>query len=71
VLKAIRSLDKPHFELEDLYARKNIFAEAYPENKHVKAKIRQQLQVLRDLGVIRFEGTGHYGVVVPNGHGAS
>ena len=31
-----------------------------PEISHVRAKIRQQLQVLRDLGVLTFEGRGQY-----------
>ena len=33
----------------------------YPKNHHVEAKIRQQLQELRDLGLIKFEGNGIYG----------
>ena len=32
----------------------------HPENKHVKDKIRQQLQVLRDKGMIEFVSRGHY-----------
>ena len=28
--------------------------------KHIKEKIRQQLQVLRDKGLIEFLGNGHY-----------
>ena len=30
------------------------------DNRHVRDKIRQQLQVLRDLGLIEFRGRGHY-----------
>ena len=32
----------------------------YPENNHIKDKIRQQLQYLRDLGLIEFKGKGLY-----------
>lgn len=32
----------------------------YPDNENVEAKIRQQLQMLRDLGLIRFLGGGRY-----------
>lgn len=32
----------------------------HPENKHIKDKIRQQLQLLRDKGIIEFRGRGHY-----------
>jgi type II restriction enzyme len=32
----------------------------HPENRHVRDKLRQQLQVLRDLGLIEFLGRGRY-----------
>jgi type II restriction enzyme len=32
----------------------------YPQNKHISDKIRQQLQYLRDLGLIEFLGSGNY-----------
>lgn len=32
----------------------------HPENHNVKAKIRQQLQILRDKGLIQFLGNGQY-----------
>ena len=31
-----------------------------PQNHNVEAKIRQQLQILRDLGFIEFLGKGQY-----------
>jgi type II restriction enzyme len=31
-----------------------------PQNAHVHDKIRQQLQVLRDLGFLSFLGSGSY-----------
>lgn len=31
-----------------------------PANRHVRDKIRQQLQVLRDLGLLEFLGAGSY-----------
>lgn len=59
-LTAIRGLAKAHVELADLYEKEGIFAAAYPRNNNVRPKLRQQLQVLRDLGLIRFEGSGNY-----------
>jgi type II restriction enzyme len=59
-LSIIRMLGRNKFALSDLYAREPQFAETYPGNRHVRAKIRQQLQVLRDLGVLTFEGRGQY-----------
>jgi type II restriction enzyme len=32
----------------------------HPENRHVRDKIRQQLQVLRDLGLIESLRRGRY-----------
>jgi type II restriction enzyme len=62
-LKIVRSLFKPRFSLSDLYEREALFAAIYPGNRHIRAKIRQQLQLLRDLGVIRFESRGFYSLI--------
>ncbi|MBI5242579.1 MAG: hypothetical protein HY922_02705 [Elusimicrobia bacterium] len=35
-------------------------SELHPNNRHVRPKIRQQLQVLRDLGFVAFLGRGRY-----------
>ena len=32
----------------------------HPENKHIKDKIRQQLQFLRDRGYLKFINKGKY-----------
>ena len=40
-----------------------VSSELHPENNHVKPKIRQQLQVLRDAGVLEFVSRGKYRVV--------
>jgi Dam-replacing family. len=32
----------------------------HPENRNVRPKIRQQLQVLRDMGFLAFSGRGAY-----------
>lgn len=49
-----------HFTLADLLKFKPLLTSSYPNNKHVEAKLRQTLQVLRDQGVIEFEGRGRY-----------
>lgn len=59
-LRIVRGLGKSSFRLSDMYAREGEFAKAYPENRHVRDKIRQQLQILRDLGVLAFEERGEY-----------
>ena len=48
------------FELEQAYAYKQDLQKLHPENRYIKAKIRQQLQELRDLGLIEFLGGAVY-----------
>ena len=48
------------FSLPDVYALADPLRKAFPNNKHVDAKIRQSLQILRDRGEIFFEGGGRY-----------
>jgi type II restriction enzyme len=48
------------FTLVDVYERADDLAKLHPKNAHVRDKIRQQLQVLRDLGLLEFLGTGSY-----------
>jgi len=48
------------FTLQDIYAFDGEFAAAFPGNANVRAKIRQQLQVLRDRGQLLFESRGVY-----------
>ncbi|MGP4953226.1 DpnI domain-containing protein, partial [Psychrobacter sp. T6-1] len=48
------------FNLKQVYAFADELQRKHPDNNHVKDKIRQQLQVLRDKGVIEFLGRGCY-----------
>ncbi|PSQ60938.1 MAG: restriction endonuclease [Halobacteriales archaeon SW_9_67_25] len=48
------------FELADVYGFEDRLADLYPKNDHVRAKIRQQMQVLRDEGLVEFLGNGEY-----------
>lgn len=59
ILRTIQSFGR-EFSLEELYAQEHFFAGYYPSNKNIRPKIRQQLQVLRDLGFLLFLGRGHY-----------
>lgn len=60
VLTAVRSLGKTEFNLSDIYTYENQLARLHPDNRYVRDKIRQQLQVLRDLGLLEFLGDGKY-----------
>jgi len=44
----------------DFYAHADSLAKLHPQNAQVRPKIRQQLQVLRDLGLLDFLGSGSY-----------
>jgi type II restriction enzyme len=59
-LLTVRNLARREFRLSELYEREESFARLFPGNRHIRAKIRQQLQVLRDLGILSFEGSGRY-----------
>jgi type II restriction enzyme len=60
VLTVVRALNKKEFILQDVYAFAAQLQDLHPANQHVRDKIRQQLQVLRDLGLVEFLGGGRY-----------
>lgn len=63
VLRVVRRLEKPIITLSELYKFESHFKSIYPENQNVKAKIRQQLQRLRDLKFIEFLSNGQYRIL--------
>ena len=60
VLQVVQSLKKTEFSLQDVYAHADALAKLHPANRHVRDKIRQQLQMLRDMGFLQFLGGGDY-----------
>lgn len=60
VLNVVRGLNTQRFALDDVYQREGALHALHPGNRHVRPKIRQQLQILRDLGFLRFLGSGKY-----------
>ncbi len=65
VLNAVRGLGIGEFALSDVYGFESSLGQLHPNNRHVRDKIRQQLQVLRDLGLLVFLGRGHYRLAGP------
>lgn len=53
VLNAVRRLRKNQFTTAEMYSFTRELETLHPDNRHVKDKIRQQLQVLRDRGFLR------------------
>ncbi len=59
----LRSVERQFttFTLQDLYANsEEELQRKHPDNRNVRAKIRQQLQYLRDLGFVQFVKPGVY-----------
>jgi type II restriction enzyme len=63
VLASIRKLEKETFTLSEAYSFEKELAKLHPRNKHIRPKIRQQLQVLRDQGIVVFLGKGEYQIM--------
>jgi type II restriction enzyme len=59
VLSCVEKLN-PTFSLNEMYGFEGQLSTKHPENKHIKDKIRQQLQILRDKGFIEFIRPGSY-----------
>lgn len=62
-LGIVDSIGSRFFSLHDVYAYEARASRLFPNNKNVKAKLRQQLQLLRDMGLIEFRGHGSYALV--------
>jgi type II restriction enzyme len=63
VLRCVEDLDKIKFSLGDMYSFEKRLRELHPSNMHVRDKMRQQLQILRDNRIIHFEKPGRYELV--------
>ena len=63
VMRCIEFLGKTEFKLADIYKYESMLAKQHPENRHIKDKVRQQLQILRDRKYIQFTGRGEYRII--------
>ncbi|MCF8322604.1 MAG: restriction endonuclease [Flavobacterium sp.] len=60
LMTCIDLIKKDAFTLDDIYKFEEKLKVKYPNNNFIKDKIRQQLQLLRDKGIIEFNGRGNY-----------
>ncbi len=60
VLNCVNEVGTSEFSLHDIYRFADALKQKHIGNNNVEAKIRQQLQILRDKGFIEFLGGGHY-----------
>ena len=57
-MKCVEAIGRPEFTLAEVYGFEARLAAIYPGNNNVRPKIRQQLQVPRDMGRLEFGGRG-------------
>lgn len=63
VMRCVEKIGRKDFTLEDIYKYERELSLLHPENSHVKDKIRQQLQVLRDKKYLEFVSRGKYHLI--------
>lgn len=59
-LKLLDRIQSNEFDLNDVYAFETELKDKFPSNNFIKDKLRQQLQVLRDRGLLEFKDRGKY-----------
>ncbi len=60
ILNCVNQMEDRSFTLDQMYQFEDMLSRKHPDNHHIKDKIRQQLQVLRNHGIIEFLGRGNY-----------
>ena len=60
VMSCIEAIGSRNFSLAEIYSFERRLSTLHPNNRHVREKIRQQLQTLRDNGYLVFKGRGQY-----------
>lgn len=60
VLTCIDRIPDNSFSLGQLYEFESFLKQKHPDNNFIKEKIRQQLQYLRDKGLLKFTTRGYY-----------
>jgi type II restriction enzyme len=60
IMKCVEAIGRTEFGIAEIYRFEGDLQRLYPGNSHVREKMRQQLQVLRDAGLIEFLGRGRY-----------
>lgn len=63
IMNCVEKTGKQEFALADIYLFEDELKRLHPENRHIKDKIRQQLQILRDQGYLQFVARGYYRIV--------
>lgn len=59
-MRIIERFGADEFSLTNVYKMEAELQRLYPNNRNIRAKLRQQLQRLRDFGSVQFLGSGRY-----------
>ena len=60
IFHCLDKIPSQNFSTNDVYFFEKELQSIYPKNRNIKDKIRQQIQYLRDLGLIEFLDRGNY-----------
>lgn len=60
VFECLLKINNDIFSLNEIYTFESDFQKRHPNNRNIQAKIRQQLQYLRDVGLLEFLQPGTY-----------
>ena len=60
VLNCVEAFGVREFTLDEIYGFETDLRSKHPHNNNIRPKIRQQLQVLRDRGIVEFLARGRY-----------
>jgi len=60
IMNCVDSIQQETFTLKEMYLFEEKLKQKYPNNNFIKDKIRQQLQILRDKGLLEFRNRGIY-----------
>ena len=63
VLRCLEKIEGGEFSIDQVYGFSGHLKSLHPQNNFVREKIRQQLQILRDRGLLRFKSRGKYELV--------
>jgi type II restriction enzyme len=66
VLNGIQTAGWMEFTTQDAYKLEIQMIRLFPGNRNIRPKIRQQLQVLRDLGILKHLDRGHWMISAPD-----
>jgi len=60
IMRCVDAINKETFSIDEMYSFEKNLKRKYPNNSFIKDKIRQQMQILRDKGILDFSSRGRY-----------